>query len=118
MKAGEPEFAELDAKYLAGCKNPLVKSAVPEDEVACRSPAAQRPISDGALSIIQSAQHQANARMIALQVPTARRAIRVGFSGAAPRQWPPAPAKPLPQSKDARPRKTGSAAAWARQRSC
>jgi len=29
VKAGEPEFAELDSKYLAGCKNPLVKSAVP-----------------------------------------------------------------------------------------
>jgi hypothetical protein len=28
VKAGEPEFADLDAKYLAGCKNPLVKSAV------------------------------------------------------------------------------------------
>jgi hypothetical protein len=30
VKAGEPEFADLDAKYLAGCKNPLVKSAVPK----------------------------------------------------------------------------------------
>jgi hypothetical protein len=30
VKAGEPEFANLDAKYLAGCKNPLVKSAVPK----------------------------------------------------------------------------------------
>ena len=29
VKAGEPEFDDLDAKYLAGCKNPLVKSAVP-----------------------------------------------------------------------------------------
>lgn len=29
VKAGEPEFAELDAKYLANCKNPLVKSALP-----------------------------------------------------------------------------------------
>lgn len=29
VKAGEPSFAELDAKYLAGCKNPLVKSALP-----------------------------------------------------------------------------------------
>jgi hypothetical protein len=29
VKAGEPEFNDLDAKYLAGCKNPLVKSAVP-----------------------------------------------------------------------------------------
>jgi hypothetical protein len=28
--AGEPGFAELDAKYLAGCKNPLVKSAIPK----------------------------------------------------------------------------------------
>jgi hypothetical protein len=26
--AGDSTFAELDAKYLAGCKNPLVKSAV------------------------------------------------------------------------------------------
>lgn len=30
VKAGEPRFAELDAKYLAGCKNPLVKSAIPK----------------------------------------------------------------------------------------
>lgn len=29
VKAGEARFAELDSKYLAGCKNPLVKSAVP-----------------------------------------------------------------------------------------
>lgn len=30
VRAGEPEFAELDAKYVSGCKNPLVKSAVPK----------------------------------------------------------------------------------------
>jgi len=30
VKVGEPEFADLDAKYLAGCKNPLVKSALPK----------------------------------------------------------------------------------------
>jgi hypothetical protein len=30
VRKGEPRFAELDAKYLAGCKNPLVKSAVPK----------------------------------------------------------------------------------------
>jgi hypothetical protein len=30
VKAGEPGFASLDAKYLAGCKNPLVKSALPK----------------------------------------------------------------------------------------
>jgi hypothetical protein len=29
VKADEPGFADLDAKYLAGCKNPLVKSALP-----------------------------------------------------------------------------------------
>jgi len=29
VKSGEPEFAELDVKYLTDCKNPLVKSAVP-----------------------------------------------------------------------------------------
>jgi len=29
VKAGEPEFAELDVKYLTDCKNPLVKSAMP-----------------------------------------------------------------------------------------
>ena len=29
VKAGEPDFAGLDAKYLSGCKNPLVKSAIP-----------------------------------------------------------------------------------------
>jgi hypothetical protein len=30
VKVGEPEFADLDGKYLAGCKNPLVKSALPK----------------------------------------------------------------------------------------
>lgn len=30
VKANEPGFADLDAKYLAGCKNPLVKSAIPQ----------------------------------------------------------------------------------------
>lgn len=30
VKAGENRFAELDGKYLAGCKNPLVKSAIPQ----------------------------------------------------------------------------------------
>jgi hypothetical protein len=30
VHAGDPEFAELDARYLRGCKNPFVKSAVPQ----------------------------------------------------------------------------------------
>jgi hypothetical protein len=30
VKAGEADFGDLDSKYLAGCKNPLVKSAVPK----------------------------------------------------------------------------------------
>jgi hypothetical protein len=30
VHAGEPRFAELDAQYLQGCKNPFVKSAVPQ----------------------------------------------------------------------------------------
>jgi hypothetical protein len=30
VKAGEPDFAAFDAKYLTGCKNPLVKSALPK----------------------------------------------------------------------------------------
>ena len=30
VKANDPGFADLDAKYLAGCKNPLVKSAIPK----------------------------------------------------------------------------------------
>jgi hypothetical protein len=30
VKAGDPDFNGLDAKYLAGCKNPLVKSALPK----------------------------------------------------------------------------------------
>jgi hypothetical protein len=29
VQAGDPGFAELDAKYLAGCRNPFVKSAIP-----------------------------------------------------------------------------------------
>lgn len=32
VKSGEPGFAELDAKYLSGCKNPLVKSALPKKQ--------------------------------------------------------------------------------------
>jgi hypothetical protein len=30
VKAGEPDFATLDTKYLAGCRNPLVRSALPK----------------------------------------------------------------------------------------
>ena len=30
VKAGEPEFAELDRKYLSGCRNPMVRSAIPK----------------------------------------------------------------------------------------
>jgi hypothetical protein len=30
VKAGDPRFGELDAKYLSGCRNPLVKSAIPK----------------------------------------------------------------------------------------
>jgi hypothetical protein len=30
VQAGEPDFAAFDAKYLTGCKNPLVKSALPK----------------------------------------------------------------------------------------
>lgn len=29
VKANEPGYADLDAKYIANCKNPLVKSALP-----------------------------------------------------------------------------------------
>jgi hypothetical protein len=30
VKPGDARFAELDAKYLSGCHNPLVKSAIPK----------------------------------------------------------------------------------------
>jgi hypothetical protein len=30
VKAGEPEFSDLDTKYIANCKNPFVKSALPK----------------------------------------------------------------------------------------
>jgi hypothetical protein len=30
VHSGEPGFAELDAKYLKGCNNPFVKSAIPQ----------------------------------------------------------------------------------------
>jgi hypothetical protein len=30
VKSGDPRFAELDSKYLSGCRNPLVKSAIPK----------------------------------------------------------------------------------------
>lgn len=32
VQSGEPGFAQLDARYLAGCKNPLVKSALPKSK--------------------------------------------------------------------------------------
>jgi hypothetical protein len=32
VNAGEPGFEELDAKYLAGCRNPFVKSAIPKSK--------------------------------------------------------------------------------------
>ena len=32
VKAGELGFAELDARYLSGCRNPLVKSAIPNKQ--------------------------------------------------------------------------------------
>jgi hypothetical protein len=32
VHAGEPGFEELDARYLKGCPNPLVKSAIPKDK--------------------------------------------------------------------------------------
>ena len=32
VKTGEPGFAELDAKYLSGCRNPLVNSAIPKKQ--------------------------------------------------------------------------------------
>jgi hypothetical protein len=32
VKVGDPRFAELDAKYLSGCHNPLVKSAIPSKQ--------------------------------------------------------------------------------------
>lgn len=30
VKSGAPRFAELDSKYIASCRNPLVKSAIPK----------------------------------------------------------------------------------------
>jgi hypothetical protein len=32
VKAGDPRFAELDGKYLAHCRNPLVKSAISQSK--------------------------------------------------------------------------------------
>jgi hypothetical protein len=34
VKLGDPRFSELDAKYLSGCHNPLVKSAIPKGDKA------------------------------------------------------------------------------------
>ena len=30
VKSGEPDFADLDRKYLSGCRNPMVRSALPK----------------------------------------------------------------------------------------
>jgi hypothetical protein len=32
VQAGDPRFAELDARYLKGCNNPFVKSALPKSK--------------------------------------------------------------------------------------
>ena len=32
VKADQPEFKELDGKYISGCANPFVKSAVPKSK--------------------------------------------------------------------------------------
>jgi len=32
IKADEPGFAELDARYVKGCRNPFVKPAAPESK--------------------------------------------------------------------------------------
>lgn len=32
VHAGEPDFPALDTKYLSGCRNPLVKSAIPKSK--------------------------------------------------------------------------------------
>jgi hypothetical protein len=32
VKVGEPDFRDLDTKYLAGCRNPFVKSAIPKSK--------------------------------------------------------------------------------------
>ena len=32
VQAGEPDFAALDARYIQGCKNPFVKSALPKSK--------------------------------------------------------------------------------------
>jgi hypothetical protein len=32
VQAGEPEYAALDAKYIKGCRNPFVKSALPKSK--------------------------------------------------------------------------------------
>jgi hypothetical protein len=30
VKQGDPDFAELDRRYFTGCRNPMVKSAIPK----------------------------------------------------------------------------------------
>jgi hypothetical protein len=32
VKLGDPDFANLDRRYLAGCRNPMVRSAIPKGE--------------------------------------------------------------------------------------
>lgn len=32
VQAGEPDYVALDAKYIQGCKNPFVKSAIPKSK--------------------------------------------------------------------------------------
>jgi DnaJ domain len=46
VKLGDPRFSELDAKYLSGCDDPLVRSAIPNADLATVG-TAERPRSDG-----------------------------------------------------------------------
>ena len=32
VKMGDPDFSEMDRRYIAGCRNPMVKSAVPKND--------------------------------------------------------------------------------------
>ena len=34
VKQDDARFAELDSKYIAGCRNPLVKSAIPKKQTS------------------------------------------------------------------------------------
>ena len=112
VKASDPGFAELDAEVPGGLQEPAGQVGHPEEEIGLSGAGYGAPHRwNGAHSTVVSA------RIGPRKFDRRRaRAIRLGSSHAArcPQCLPPAPAKLLQGSRDARHRKTGSGAVGSR----